>query len=215
MTADTGLDRFEAQTLALAGVVQAVHLALSIARTGETEPAARDASLASVLRLSADSPDAVYGGLAGVRSGLRLLVSQLRNEQRDADLLRVSGAVLQVERRYARHDDMQVELRRRLVAIAAGHGPDEAGAPEVVSALAAAYLATISTLTPRVKIPGNPMILKEENNIAQIRACLLAALRSANLWRQLGGKGWHLVLRRGRLVDTAQRLLGRSLAAVH
>lgn len=211
---DRALDRFEAQTLALAGVVQAVHQALMVARRGEAEPQARDASLASILRLSADSPEAVFGGLQGVRSGLRLLVSQLRGEQRDADLLRVAGTVLQVERRYSRHEGMQSELRRRLVSIANLHGPDEAATPDAVAALAAAYLATISTLTPRVKIPGNPMILKEESNISQIRACLLAALRSASLWRQLGGKGWHLILRRGRLVETAQRLLGRSLASV-
>src|SRR5690606_8901333 len=112
-------------------------------------------------------------------------------------------------RRYSRNEAMQTELRRRLVALAAVHGADGAGSSEAVSDLAAAYLATISNLTPRVKIPGNPMILKEEANIAQIRACLLAALRSASLWRQLGGMGWHLVLRRGRLVETAQRLLGR------
>lgn len=215
MSMDTGMDRFETQTLALAGVVQAAWLALSVARSGEADPGDRDASLATILRLSADSPEAVYGGLAGARTGLRLLVSQLRGEQRDADLLRVVGTVLQVERRYGRQEAMQAELRRRLVALASVHGPDEAGSTEVVTALAAAYLATISTLTPRVKIPGNPMMLKEETNIAQIRACLLAALRSASLWRQLGGKGWHLVLRRGRLVETAQRLLGRSLATVH
>lgn len=209
------LDRFETQTLALAGVVQAAHLALSVARSGETEPAARDASLGTILRLSPDSPEAVYGGLGGARTGLRLLVGQLRGEQRDADLLRVVGSVLQVERRYAREATMQAELRRRLVTLASGHGADAAGSPEVIAELAAAYLATISTLTPRVKIPGNPMMLKNEDNIAQIRACLLAALRSASLWRQLGGKGWHLVLRRGRLVETAQRLLGRSLASVH
>jgi high frequency lysogenization protein len=211
---DRALDRFEAQTLALAGVVQAVHQALLVARRGEAEPEPRDASLASILRLSVDSPDAVYGGLGGVRSGLRLLVSQLRGEQRDADLLRVAGTVLQVERRYSRHDAMQGELRRRLLTLANLHGPDDASSPEAVAGLAAAYLATISTLTPRVKIPGNPLILKEPSNIAQIRACLLAALRSASLWRQLGGKGWHLILRRGRLVETAQRLLGRSLATV-
>src|SRR5690606_31146457 len=116
-------------------------------------------------------PQAMYGGLGGVRSGLRLLVSQLRGDQRDADLLRVVGTVLQVERRYSRNEAMQTELRRRLVALAAVHGSDGAGSSEAVSDLAAAYLATISNLTPRVKIPGNPMILKEEINIAQIRAC--------------------------------------------
>lgn len=211
---DRPMERFEAQVMALAGVVQGVHLALSVARRGEAEPPAREASLASILRLAVDRPEAVYGGLAGVRTGLRLLLAHLRGEERDGELLRIVGTVLRLERRYAGEERLQGELRRRLVGLAAAHGPDGAGGPAAVGGLAAAYLATISTLTPRVRIPGNPMILKEESNVAEIRASLLAALRSAVLWRQLGGRGWHLLLRRGRMVETAQMLLGRSLASV-
>jgi high frequency lysogenization protein len=209
------LDRFEAQVVALAGLTQGVHLALSVARQGQAEPQALAASLASVLALSADSPDAIYGGLAGVRTGLRLLVDQLRGQPRDADLVRIGATVMSLERRYARSGDIQAQLRSRLEAIAAEYGPDRAAEAPAVEALAQAYLATLSTLTPRIRVAGNPLLLKDEANIQRIRACLLAALRSAALWHQLGGRGWRLLLQRGRLVETAQRLLGRSLAAVH
>lgn len=210
----TELSRHEAQTLALGGLVQGVHLALTVARGGETEPQAYDTSLASVLRLSADSPEAIYGGLAGVRNGLRVLIGQVRGEQRDGDLIRIAANVLSLERKYMRADALQRELHQRLDAIAAEFGPERASEPETVHAIADAYLATISTLTPRVRVPGNPLILKESANVVRIRACLLAALRSAALWRQLGGRGWHLLLQRSRIVESAQRLLGRSLGAV-
>ena len=43
--------------------------------------------------------------------------------------------------------------------------------------------------------------------VAEIRAVLLAALRSAVLWRQLGGSLWDLALRRRQLADAADALL--------
>lgn len=210
------LDRRESQVLALAGVLQAAQLALSVARQGDADPQALASSLASVRAVDADSVAAVYGGLAGVRTGLRLLVGQLRSEQRDAELIRVCATILSLERKFSRNAAMAGELRRRLDALpdldaAAPVPADEAGS---VDALAEAYLATISTLTPRVRVAGNPLLLKDAGNVRRIRACLLAALRSAVLWRQVGGRGWHLLLQRRRLVESAQRLLGRSLASV-
>lgn len=208
------LTRQEAQVLALAGVVQAAGLALAIARDGRADPAASAASLDSVLRLSAAAPDEVYGGLGGVRNGLRLLVAQLRGEQRDAELVRIAATVVSLERKYARSERLQQELRRRLERISASESADASDAGDKLKALAEAYLATISTLTPRIRIPGNPLVLKEDANVVRIRAHLLAALRSAALWRQLGGRGWRVLLQRKGLIESAQRLLGRSLAAL-
>ncbi len=214
MSNTPSLTRAEAQVLALAGLVQAVSLALAVARDGQAEPHAAAISLGSVLALDADSAEASYGGLGGVRTGLRVLIGQLRGEQRDNELIRIAATIISLERKYQRNGDMQRQLRRRLEALSARTPVDQAFAGETVGELAEAYLATISTLTPRVRIPGNPLILKDEANVRRIRAFLLAALRSAALWRQLGGAGWRLLLQRPRLIETAQRLLGRSLAAV-
>ncbi|MCK9489685.1 MAG: high frequency lysogenization protein HflD [Xanthomonadales bacterium] len=209
------LTRAEARVVALAGLVQAVSLALAIARDGECEPRSYAASLASTLRLHADSAEDVYGDLGQVRSGLRLLIDQLRGgQQRDANILRIAAAVLGLERKYARNAELQNELRQRLQALAIRHSPDDAEDPDVAAGLAQAYLATISRLTPRIRVPGNPLMLKEADTVARVRACLLAGIRSAALWRQLGGAGWQLVLQRKGQIDTAQRLLGRSLAAL-
>ncbi|MEO6102953.1 MAG: DUF489 family protein, partial [Pseudoxanthomonas sp.] len=42
---------------------------------------------------------------------------------------------------------------------------------------------------------------------AEIRAILLAAVRSAVLWRQLGGSFWDLVFSRRAMADTASEWL--------
>lgn len=210
----SALNRGEAQVVALAGIIQGVRLALDVARSGQADAHAYAASLASILHLSANGPEAVFGGLSGVRTGLRVLIAQLRGEQRDPELLRISATMMTLERKYTRNERLQTELRQRLETIADNHEPNQAGEPIVVRALADAYLATISTLTPRARVPGNPLILKEDVNIIRIRACLLATLRSVALWRQLGGRGWRLLLQRRQIADIAQRLLGRSLGSV-
>ncbi|MEK7758734.1 MAG: DUF489 family protein, partial [Pseudomonadota bacterium] len=41
----------------------------------------------------------------------------------------------------------------------------------------------------------------------KVRAALLAGIRSAVLWRQLGGRRWQLLFSRGKLARTAAELL--------
>ena len=75
------------------------------------------------------------------------------------------------------------------------------GVYEVLSALGTLYADTISQLRPRVLVQGNPHYLGQAVVVAEIRAMLLAALRSAVLWRQLDGSLWDFLLRRRELVQ--------------
>jgi len=67
---------------------------------------------------------------------------------------------------------------------------------DVVSELAKLYADTLSHLRPRVMVQGNPHYLGQAGVVAEIRALLLAALRAAVLWRQLGGSLWDFVFSR-------------------
>ncbi len=44
--------------------------------------------------------------------------------------------------------------------------------------------------------------LQQTDNAAKIRALLLAGIRSARLWRQLGGHRWQLIFSRRKLLAT-------------
>lgn len=48
--------------------------------------------------------------------------------------------------------------------------------------------------------------LQQPNNAAKIRALLLAGIRSARLWRQLGGHRWQLVFSRSKLLKELYEL---------
>ena len=66
----------------------------------------------------------------------------------------------------------------------------------VISELAKLYADTLSNLRPRVMVQGNPHYLGQAGVVAEIRALLMAALRAAVLWRQLGGSLWDFVFSR-------------------
>ena len=66
----------------------------------------------------------------------------------------------------------------------------------------------MSHLRPRVLVQGNPHYLGQAPVVAEVRAILLAAVRSAVLWRQLGGSLWDLLLRRRDMLASIRAHLG-------
>ena len=80
--------------------------------------------------------------------------------------------------------------------------------PDVVAGLGSLYADTVSTLRPRVMVQGNPHYLGQAGVVAEIRALLLAALRSAVLWRQSGGSMWDFVFRRREMAAAIDACLG-------
>jgi high frequency lysogenization protein len=185
--------------LALAGLVQALQQVRRIADTGQAEGGILDTAVSSVFRIDAESAQDVYGGIAAVRPGLLLLRGYFRNEGRDELLPRLALAVLQLERRFSR-DAAAAQVRDGILEIAPSSERLGTTHPDVLAALGGLYAQTVSQLRPRVLVQGNPHYLGQANVVAEIRAVLLAALRSAVLWRQLGGSLWDFLLRRREMV---------------
>lgn len=199
------------RALALAGVMQGLKLAQSIAQTGTAEQEALQASLASLFRIDADSTEAVYGSAALMKPGLEALAGQLHGgTARDAACSRMAVTLLHVERKLvARPDLLQVILdgvtdtERQREHFGITH-------PTVVARLGDIYAQSVSKLSPRVLVQGNPVQLAQPQVVAQIRAVLLAAMRSAVLWRQLGGSYWDLLLRRRAIMQATQGWLAQN-----
>ena len=58
-----------------------------------------------------------------------------------------------------------------------------------------------------LQVAGNANLLKTTDVQNQLRALLLAGLRAAVLWRQVGGRRLQLLFNRKRIGDTARYLL--------
>lgn len=79
--------------------------------------------------------------------------------------------------------------------------------PDIINQLALLYQQTISTLSFRIQVSGKPQYLKNTAISNTIRAILLAGIRSAVLWHQLGGRRWHFLIKRRKISRDIQWLL--------
>jgi high frequency lysogenization protein len=125
----------------------------------------------------------------------------------DEGLPRLALSVLQLERRFVGEPDTVAAVAGGIAEIAPQADASGSTHPEVLSALGSLYADTISHLRPRVMVQGNPHYLGQPGVVAEIRAILLAAVRSAVLWRQLGGSFWDLVFSRRAMADAASAWL--------
>src|SRR5687768_2256916 len=195
------------RVLALAGLVQALRQVRQIAENGQADEAIVGTALDSVFRIDAASAAAVYGSPQALEPGLRLLRDYFGNHGHDELLPRLALAVMQLERRFVRESDTARKVHDGVVALAPSAERLGSVHPDVLATLGSLYADTVSHLRPRVLVQGNPHYLGQADVVAEIRAVLLAALRSAVLWRQMGGSLWDFVLRRRDLIATIDALL--------
>ena len=203
------------QVIALAGVVQAARMVDQVAKTGSYPAAFFEASLRSLFAFDAPTVDAVYGNIQGVKLGLRSVVDMLTdatNEDHVAMGAYVRG-LLKLEDQFGKRPDLQEVVASRLghVNFKAQHFSDDA--VELAASISAIYQDTISNLPYRIKVKGNVQHLQQTKNADLVRALLLAGLRSAHLWRQLGGRPRHFLFKGGKLAATASDL-SRQLSPV-
>ena len=197
------------RTLALAGVFQATELVRQAASHGTWSGFAATCSLNSLFRLEADSIADVYGGTERMRLGIETMLAVLQGENRYADTLRYVVGLLQLEKKFRRSTRMQEEVGRRLLEVSQmdpeleQHEREDRQAHEI----SGLYSDTISTISPRIIVSGNPQYLQNDRTVDWVRTLLLAGLRSATLWDQLGGSRFELMFGRKKIMQEAQSFL--------
>ena len=200
-------DQTSQRAMALAGLLQALQEVRHLAENGRVDQAHLQTAIDSVLRIDADSVAEIYGGVAPVADGLRTLVGYFDNRLGDPQLPKLALAVLQLERNFSRDPDAMEEVRSAIARLAGQAHNDGATHPDILARLGDIYAATLSPMKPNVMMQGNPHYLAQPQVVGEIRALLLAAIRSAVLWRQLGGAQWDFLFKRGEMKRAAMALL--------
>lgn len=202
------LSNFEQQTLALAGVAQAARLVDQVSRTGTYPAEFLECSLHSLFVFDAEDAATVFGGVGGLKLGLDNLSAILANRQSEEtrDVVRYVFNLLYLERRFSASSEMMSVVHSRLQHASFKAEHFAANVNDTCQSLSGIYQDTLSTLRFRIKVNGAAQHLHDRQNADIIRAVLLAGLRSAFLWRQLGGRRWKLLLQRKQLLATAQNL---------
>lgn len=200
------------QLVALGAVFHCAQLVHRLAHSGQISDASLEQMLNSLLVTNPQSTLDVYGGDDyGLREGYRTLQAALLRDAHNLprESLRYALSMLGLEQQFSRRDDLLQLTGERLERIS--QQADHLGltSSSVVAAFAGLYQDTISTFNQRIQVHGDMRYLQQEVTAAKIRALLLAGIRSARLWRQLGGHRWQLLFRRRAMLDNLQQRLGR------
>jgi high frequency lysogenization protein len=197
------------RTLALAGVFQATELVRQAASHGTWSGYAASYCLSSLFALESESAQEIYGGREHVRLGAETMLSVLQGESRYTDALRYAVGLLQIERKFRAAGRLQDRVGSRLEEISAEGAELEQHEREDLQAheIALLYSETISTLSPRIVVNGKPQYLKNDRTVDWVRTLLMAGLRSAVLWKQMGGGRFELMFGRKKIIKEAKSLL--------
>jgi len=195
--------------LALAGTFQASELVRQAASHGTWSGYAATACLNSLFTLEASTTAEIYGDREHMKLGVETMLAVLQGEDRHVDSLRYVVGLLQIERKFRRTAKMQEEIGRRLQEI--GRLGDELEQHErqdlQANAISTLYSDTISRLSPRIVVNGKPQYLQNQRTVDWVRTLLLAGLRSATLWNQLGGGRFELMFGRKSIIREARSFL--------
>jgi len=202
-------DDIQEQLLALAGVCQAAKLVQSIARTGEGDANAIEASISSILVTSPENTQQVYGAITNLQIGFTTLIDQLdhSNKLKDTELTRYIASMISLERKLSRNTKALHELGERVSHVQRQTAHVGFENFQTLSSLASIYSDVVRPLAQKIQISGTPSVLSIELNQKKVRSLLLAGIRSAVLWRQLGGKRRQILFSRNKLVYSAKQIL--------
>ena len=207
------MSNFRDKTLALAGVFQATALVKNIAATGAVDKHDFEICIRSIFETDPESVEAVYGQVEYLRTGLATLIEQLgeKSTQRDIDIARYVISLLHLQRKLSRNrpilDEVANGIERARRQTEHFHITHE----NVIANLADIYSTTISQIPPKIMVSGESQFLSNTEQANKIRALLLAGMRSAVLWAQLGGSRWQILLRRRRFSQEAERILKEEI----
>jgi high frequency lysogenization protein len=198
------------RTLALAGIYQACRLVSKIACDGLADVAAQDICIRSLFVTDPPDTAAVYGGRATIsdnlRIGLATLIEQFdQPDKRDIELTRYVITIMALERKLMKRPALLQMLSAGIDKASAQAEHFSPSHENVIANLADLYVTTISTLAPRIIVKGEHGHLTNPANANRVRALLLAALRSAILWRQCGGNRWQLLWQRKNISAAAEQ----------
>jgi high frequency lysogenization protein len=121
--------------------------------------------------------------------------------------LKYALSMVALERRLDRRSDMLELIGKRLDQVHQQTQHFELTHENVIANFGSIYEDTLSTFRQRIQVHGEMRYLQVPANAAKVRALLLAGIRSARLWRQLGGHRWQMVFSRRKMLDELYPLL--------
>jgi high frequency lysogenization protein len=197
------------KTMALAGVFQAAALVNHIATKGVIDDSDLATCVNSTLQIDPINTEAVFGKIKNIHLGLATLIEQIADKSsgRDVQMARYVIALLHLQRKLMKQPAMLQLIQERIRRAQQQADIFTPTHDNVIANLAGIYSDTISQIRPKIIVSGEETYLGNPKNANRIRTVLLAGIRAAVLWEQLGGSRWQILWKRRAIVQAAKELL--------
>lgn len=203
------MNALENQTLSLAGIFQAAVLIEELAHAGKCDAQGFDSSLDSLFKFDAPTALDVFGEIGSLTRGFAALGDYLggRATGSGRNIAYYVLSMMKIALQITRDPDLSERLYIGLRLIESRASEFNMSRANTIGKIDVLYQDHISPLQPRIMVRGDQSHLLNDDNAARIRTLLLAGIRAAVLWRQLGGSKWKLVVARKKYVALARGFL--------
>jgi high frequency lysogenization protein len=198
---------FEDIVIALAGVAQAATLVSDIAQQGQCHNYFFDASVKSIVQDNPTKTIDVFGDLNHLKLGLETIRRHFTASKVNPDISRYLVNLTMIQKQLQNNPALFKTLGERLDQAQRQLEHYELDSPQMLESFADIYTSTISKLPLTIQIKGKQEYLEPKYNQNKVRTLLLAGVRAAVLWRQVGGKRRQILFRRKKLLAATQNLL--------
>ncbi|MCT2530996.1 high frequency lysogenization protein HflD [SAR92 clade bacterium H921] len=194
------------QAVALAAVFQCCELVSQLAKTGHAPNDDMALCLTTLLNQNPDSLTQLYGPVSGLSLGMNSMYQlfadgETGNHKEPGEIIRYVIAIMYLARKVAGDKNMLGKIANGIESAERQAQHFSITHDNVYANLASLYQSTVSTLRLRVQVTGSSKYLGQPAVANRIRCLLFAAIRSAFLWQQLGGKRIHLAFYRKNLAS--------------
>ena len=197
------------QVLALSGVFQAAYLVDKLAKEGRIDKNLLEHTVKTILNLNPASYDEIFPDYLLFEAGAEMLVKALSKNGLgiNKEVLQYAMSILTVQGKLAKRNDLMTDLASGLDrAVDQQAYFNDYLHSSILSSTANCYQSSVSKLNFRIRVTGNPAHLQDTKVAEQVRTLLLYGVRCAILWRHAGGRRWHFLTSRTRLLRAAQGL---------
>ncbi len=197
------------RTSALAGVFLCTNMVHILATQGKVDETLFNDSINSLFAFNPNNVSDIYSHRAIIAgAGVLKKFLQKGGYADSKNTFRYALGLMRLEKKLQKNSEMQKLIKQRIEqAHRQKRQLEKFNEPittstALVTNLASIYSESISHMTPKIQILGKPQYIQSEYNAKKIRALLLAGIRSAILWQQVGGRSWHFIFSRGRILKT-------------
>ena len=199
------MNKLNNQILALAGVLQSATLVEQLASSGSCDTKCSSASLASIVTTSAKVEE-VFDSQANLSVGMKALRIALGKQTKSIQtVVFYALSLINLEKKLMKNpallDTISAEInslnKQEFFEITHSNS---------IARLGELYKNTLGELNPRIMVKGEQTHLSNARTANHIRALLLSGIRAVSLWKSQGGKTWHLIINKRKMLTAIDSL---------